>query len=129
MSHFAQVINGVVTQVIVAEKDFIDSGVVGDPTNWIQTSYNARIRNKFAGVGDLYFLEMDIFVSPKPYPSWILKKIEVTGLDENYNISVINSYYDWVPPVDMPTTPPDTGYAWVWDEKTINWIEVLIPAR
>lgn len=45
MSHFAKVefIDeniGKVTQVIVAEQDFINSGVVGDPSNWIQTSYN-----------------------------------------------------------------------------------------
>jgi hypothetical protein len=45
MSHFAEVINGRVERVIVAEQDFIDSGAVGDPANWIQTSYNSRIRN------------------------------------------------------------------------------------
>jgi hypothetical protein len=42
MSHFAQVKNGIVTGVIVAEQDFIDSGLVGDPKEWIQTSYNTR---------------------------------------------------------------------------------------
>ena len=30
MSHFAKVIDGVVTEVIVSEKDFINSGAVGD---------------------------------------------------------------------------------------------------
>jgi len=42
MAHFAKVENGIVTQVIVAEQEFIDSGAVGDPTTWIQTSYNTR---------------------------------------------------------------------------------------
>jgi len=39
MSHFAKVENGIVTQVIVAEQDFINSGAVGDPSTWVQTSY------------------------------------------------------------------------------------------
>jgi hypothetical protein len=42
MSHFAKVENGIVTSVIVAEQEFINSGVVGDPSLWIQTSYNTR---------------------------------------------------------------------------------------
>ena len=42
MSHFAEVIDGKVVRVIVAEQDFIDSGAVGDASRWIQTSYNTR---------------------------------------------------------------------------------------
>ena len=42
MSHFAKVENGVVTHVIVAEQDFIDTGLAGDPTLWVQTSYNTH---------------------------------------------------------------------------------------
>ena len=37
MSYFAQVENGIVINVIVADQEFIDSGVVG--TNWIETSF------------------------------------------------------------------------------------------
>ena len=40
MSHFAKVENGIVTQVIVAEQDVIDSGLFG--TGWVQTSYNTH---------------------------------------------------------------------------------------
>jgi hypothetical protein len=42
MSHFAEISgsNNIVTRVIVAEQDFIDSGVVGTGSNWVQTSYN-----------------------------------------------------------------------------------------
>ena len=42
MSHFAEVVNGKVVRVIVAEQDFINSSAVGDASNWIQTSYNTR---------------------------------------------------------------------------------------
>lgn len=38
---------------------------------WIKTSYNAAIngfRGKFAGIGDTYDAEKDIFVSPTPAP-------------------------------------------------------------
>ena len=42
MSHFAKIdSNNIVTEVIVAEQDFINSGVVGDSFLWVQTSYNA----------------------------------------------------------------------------------------
>jgi hypothetical protein len=33
---------------------------------WIKTSYNANIRGKFAGIGDIYDPVNDIFVTPKP---------------------------------------------------------------
>jgi len=44
MSHFAEISgsNNIVTGVIVAEQDFIDSGAVGTGSNWVQTSYNTR---------------------------------------------------------------------------------------
>ena len=71
MSHFAKVIDGIVETVQVADQNFIDSGVVGDPNNWIQTSYNTRggvhyapnsnepdggiaLRKNYAGVGHTY---------------------------------------------------------------------------
>jgi hypothetical protein len=38
MSHFAQVQDGIVMQVIVAEQDFIDT--LTTPSDWVQTSYN-----------------------------------------------------------------------------------------
>lgn len=33
---------------------------------WIKTSYNANIRGKFAGVGDIYDEVNDIFYTPEP---------------------------------------------------------------
>lgn len=112
MSHFAQINqDNIVTQVIVAEQDFIDSGVVGDPSTWIQTSYNTfggqhrlggtPLRKNYAGVGYLYDLELDAFIAPKPFESWILNT--ETCL--------------W----EAPITKPD-GY-YYWDEETLNWVE------
>ena len=64
MSHFAKVENNIVTQVIVAEQDVIDSGLFGDPASWVQTSYNTHngvhllggtpLRKNFAGIGYTY---------------------------------------------------------------------------
>ena len=89
MSHFAKVIDGIVETVHVVEQDYIDSGKLGDPNNWIQTSYNTRggvhyapnsnepdggiaLRKNFASIGDTYDQIRDAFISPDPYPSWEL---------------------------------------------------------
>ena len=82
MSHFAKVENNLVTQVIVAEPDFIATGALGDPAAWLQTSYNTRggvhfdadgiadggeaLRGNYAGIGYTYDAENDVFVAPKP---------------------------------------------------------------
>ena len=76
MSHFAKVENGIVTQVIVAEQDFINSGAVGNPSDWVQTSYNTyggvhrnggvALRKNYAGVGYTYDATRDAFIPPKP---------------------------------------------------------------
>ena len=113
MSHFARVENGVVTQVIVAEQDFIDSGHVGDPAQWIQTSYNTfggihtlggtPLRKNYAGVGFTYDAVRDAFIPPKPYNSWVLN--EETCL--------------W----DSPIPYPNDGKLYIWNEEQLNWIE------
>ena len=121
MSHFAKVENGVVTQVLVAEQDFINSGAVGDPAQWIQTSYNTRagvhyepnsatpsadqskaLRKNYAGIGYSYDAARDAFIPPSPFPSWLVE--DATGT--------------WVPPVAYPTD--DQQYNW--DEATVSWI-------
>jgi hypothetical protein len=110
MSHFAKVENGIVTQVIVAEQDVIDSGLFG--TGWVQTSYNTRggqhpnghpLRKNYAGVGYVYDSTRDAFYAPQPYASWTLD--ETTCL--------------WVPPTPMPTD----SKLYYWDEPTLTWIE------
>jgi hypothetical protein len=87
MSHYAKVENGIVTQVIVAEEDFISTGALGDPASWIQTSYNTRgnvhysqdgqpdaegLRGNYAGVGYTYDSVNDVFVAPQPSEAHIL---------------------------------------------------------
>ena len=47
MGHYAKVSTikdgkGLVEQVIVADEEFVQSGLVGDPFQWIKTSYNTR---------------------------------------------------------------------------------------
>ena len=80
MSHFAKInAEDIVEQVIVAEQDFIDSGAVGTPSDWIQTSYSGSFRKQFAAVGYKYDKDKDVFISKQPFPSWTL--------DENNNFS------------------------------------------
>ena len=105
MSHFAKIDNNnIVTEIIVAEKDFINTGTVGDEFLWIQTSYNNNFRGKFAGVGDTYDVVKNKFIKPQPYASWTL--------NEGTNI--------WEPPVIRP----DDGKLYGWNEETTNWVEI-----
>lgn len=101
MAHFAKVEAGVVTNVIVAEQDFIDSGAVGEPSSWVQTSYNNNIRKRFAGIGYLYMPHIDAFVPPKPFDSWVLN--EETA--------------EW----EAPTPRPKDDKYYSWDEETLAW--------
>lgn len=91
MSHFAKVENGIVTQVIVAEQDVIDSGLFG--TDWVQTSYNTHggqhpegrpLRKNYAGIGYTYDSTRDAFIPPKPDGDWTLN--ETTCQWENNDI-------------------------------------------
>jgi hypothetical protein len=109
MSHFAKVENGVVTQVIVAEQDVIDSGLFG--TGWVQTSYNTRanqhpenrpLRGNYAGVGYTYDAQNDVFYAPQPFASWTLNK----------------NTWTW----DAPKTMPTTDGPYKWDESTLSWV-------
>jgi len=110
MAHFAKVENGVVTQVIVAEQDFIDTGALG--SGWVQTSYNTHgdvhanggtpLRKNYAGIGYTYDLGRDAFIPPQPYPSWILAE----------------ETCQWSAPNPMPID--DKIYRW--DELTTSWV-------
>ncbi len=83
MAHFAQLDeNNIVLQVIVvSNQDIIDENgveseqlgiefcknLLGNDTNRVQTSFNKKFRKKFAGIGDLYDSENDIFISRRDY--------------------------------------------------------------
>ncbi len=71
---------------------------------WIKTSYNGNIRKNFAGVGYTYDQVNDVFIPPKPYPSWLL--------DNNFN---------W----QAPTPKPNEG-KWHWNEENLEWQELEI---
>jgi hypothetical protein len=75
MAHFAKVVDGLVTQVIVAEPEFFQTFVDSSPGEWIQTSYNTRgnqhpegrpLRGNYAGIGFTYDRVNDVFIAPKP---------------------------------------------------------------
>ena len=112
MSHFAKVLDGKVTQVIVAEPEFFQTFVDSSPGEWIQTSYNTHgnqhpegrpLRGNYAGIGYTYDKTNDVFYAPQPYASWILD----------------NTTWTWKAPVAMPTD----GKFYVWNEETLNWVE------
>ena len=116
MSHFAKIESGIVTQVIVAEQDFIDT----QEGTWVQTSYNTYggqhrlggtpLRKNYAGIGYIYDSTRDIFYTPQPYPSWTLNETSCL----------------WEPPVAYPSD--GKMYKWnedtrSWDEDTTSWVE------
>jgi hypothetical protein len=116
MGHFAKVVDGKVSQVIVAEPEFFTTFVDSSPGAWIQTSYNTianthtlggtHLRGNYAGIGFTYDQVNDVFYAPQPYPSWALNQ----------------STWTWEAPVAMPV---EEGKAFAWDEVTTSWIEVV----
>jgi len=110
MSHFAQVKNGTVQQVIVAEQEFIDQ--LPDSQDWIQTSYNTyqnthrlggtAMRGNYAGPGYTYDSTNDVFYPPKPYASWQLNTIT----------------WSW----SAPVAHPQDGNRWDWNEQQQQWV-------
>lgn len=120
MGHFAKVVNGVVVKQIVAEPEFFDTFVDSTPGRWIQASYNTKggvhydpetgepsvdqskaLRKNYPGDGFSYDEELDAFIPPKLYESWVLN--ETTCL--------------WDPPVPYPNDNNNYG----WDELTQQW--------
>jgi len=104
MAHYARVVSGTVDKIIVAGAPFFDSFVDDSPGEWIETSLTGSIRKQYAGVGYTYDASNDVFVQPKPYPSWNL-----------------DGSHDWQP----PTAYPDDGNLHRWNEDTTNWVEVV----
>lgn len=104
MTNFAEIDkDGNVLRVIVADHEFIMTGVLGDPANWIETSEDPALRKNHAGIGYKYDKERDAFIPPKPYNSWVL--------DE--------AIADWKAPKELPDTKPHT-----WNEEKLEWEEV-----
>jgi hypothetical protein len=132
VAHFAEVTDGVVTQVIVAEQDFIDS--LENSGSWVQTSYNTRggkhydpetgeedngtpLRKNYAGIGFTYDVDRDAFIPPKPFPSWNLNEATCW----------------WEAPITQPELTQeqrDSGSYYIWNEadyqadNTQGWVLV-----
>jgi hypothetical protein len=114
MAHWAKVVDGKVSQVIVAEPEFFDTFVDSSPGQWIQTSYNTHggihanggtpLRKNYAGIGYTYDAVRDAFIPPSPFASWLLN--DDTCL--------------WEAPVAMPA---DGNFEW--DEATTSWKELV----
>ena len=121
MAHFAKVVDGKVTEVIVAEQDHIDT--LSDKESWVQTSYNTRggvhyqpnthipsedqsksLRGNYAGIGDIYDSVNDVFYKSQPYNSWTLN----------------TTTWQW----DPPTLKPDDTNIYKWNEETQNWDKI-----
>jgi hypothetical protein len=77
MAHFAEINdNNIVIRVLVTDNNAPNEGydwlVENLGGTWIQTSYNARIRKNFAGIGFTYDETFDAFIPPKPQGNWTL---------------------------------------------------------
>jgi len=114
MAHYAFLDeNNIVTEVIVGKNEGED-GKSGE--DWEahygafrgqvckKTSYNGNIRKNYAGIGFKYDADLDAFIPPQPFASWVLN----------------NDTAQWQAPITMP----DDGKFYVWDEETISWKEV-----
>jgi hypothetical protein len=120
MAHYAFLDeNNIVTEVIVGidETELIE-GL--DPETWYgnfrgqtckRTSYNNKIRKRYAGIGFFYDEVRDVFIQPKPYESWILNEDSC----------------DWEAPMPYPIIEEGSDESYVWDENTTSWL-LLPPA-
>jgi hypothetical protein len=114
MSHFAKVVDGKVTQVIVAEPEFFQTFVDSSPGEWIQTScdtYGGQhsnggtpLRKNYAGIGFTYDRTKDAFIPPKPFASWTLNETTC----------------QW----EAPTPKPNDDKQYYWNESTTSWVVV-----
>ena len=112
MAHYAFLDeNNIVTEIIVGQNE---DEVVDGISDWEEyygqkrgqackrTSYNSNIRKNYATVGSRYDEDLDAFISPSPFPSWIFDS-EICG---------------WKPPIQRP----DTEEFKFWNEDTLSWI-------
>jgi len=123
MAHFAQLDdnNVVVNVIVIANEVLLDSeGIEQEQKGidfcqellggkWIQTSYNKSFRANFAGVGCVYDPERDVFITQKPYPSWVL--------DE--------TTFNYKAPIEKPTSNTD-DYFWTWNEDRLEWVKTIV---
>lgn len=124
MSHFAKVVDGIVVNIIVAEPEFFDTFLDTTPGEWIQTSYNTRgnvhyapnsnipdggvaLRGNYAGIGDIYDAQNDVFYKKRP--------LDVNGKPCN-SWTLSTTTWTWQPPIPMPE-----GAIYDWNEESQSW--------
>lgn len=109
MSHWAEIDeNNIVVRVLVGNNSEPDEGEAFMNSlggTWVKTSYNGNIRKNFAGIGYEYRSEIDAFVAPQPFASWILN--EETA--------------QWESPVPYPTD----GIMYQWNEELTDWQAII----
>ena len=121
MAHFAKLNeNNIVIDVNVVNNEDINNlsfpeseavGIqflnkwAGQIFNWKQTSYNATFRKNYAGIGCTYNENLDAFILPKPFTSWILNETTCK----------------WEAPIPYPTD----GKEYEWNEETQSWNELI----
>ena len=119
MAYFAKIENNIVTSVIVADQDFINT--LPDKEKWIETfdlPIESNPRLYYAGIGYTYEKDKDRFIPIKNYNSWLW--------DETIK--------QWVPPIPLPeddmNCDGDLCRCNVWDEATLSWkhIERQLPS-
>ena len=104
MAHFAKIENDVVTQVIVADQEFINSGAVDG--EWVATTkdLNAPAGSR-AGIGFTYDRDNEVFIAPQPYDSWTLN----------------TTTWNWDAPVPYPEITEE-NLTYTWDEDQQAWV-------
>jgi hypothetical protein len=70
-------------------------------TNEPSADQSKAFRKNYAGLGYTYDESRDAFISPQPYPSWILNEETCR----------------WDSPVPYPTD----GESYIWNEETTSW--------
>jgi len=113
MAHYAFLDdNNIVTEVIVGldETELIEGF---SPEEWygkfrnqkcVRTSYNGKIRVRYAGIGYRYDEVKDAFIPPQPYVSWIFNEQSL----------------DWDAPIPYPQDSND----YYWNETTTEWVTI-----
>jgi hypothetical protein len=123
MTHFAQLDkNDNVITIIVCDKEAIESGLHGDPKQWVETDPGTiggvhygedgnpdggtPLRGNYAYIGGVYDRNADVFYTRQPFPSWVISAPDWT----------------WTPPVPKP--PRSDATVNVWNESKLCWEQV-----
>jgi|APSaa5957512493_1039668.scaffolds.fasta_scaffold127264_2 hypothetical protein len=102
MNIFSHIIDGVVVNTIIADQWFID---LQDDDYTKSEDENGVTKNIEAEIGDIYDSIKDVFIKPKPFPSWILNEDSI-----------------WESPVSKPVYVE--GQVLAWDEENLSWINI-----